>query len=897
MSDQHGKDAMRGLESTRTLRLVHGNVDDDETLPVPTESTANAAEGEHSLVEQTLPLSVVQSATNRSLAAQSSTGTPNQARPNGARFRHLRAWREGGLGRVYIALDEELHREVALKEIKPQHAGNKNSQERFLVEGEITGSLEHPGIVPVYGMGRYGDGRPYYAMRFVHGESLEEAIHRFHHGEQKTKDREPAAAGSRSETLEVAAPSSQLSSGGIESSKTNDKGQSTKDDVGERFVEFRELLGRFIAVCHAVAYAHSRGVIHRDLKPANILLAKYGETLVVDWGLAKVAGQADQALSTAGETPLEIQSGTGTAPTRFGAIVGTPAFMSPEQAEGRQDLMGSPSDIYSLGATLYYLLTGRCPFMDPRLDVVLANVRHGRFPRPRQVKPDLPRALDAICFKAMALRREDRYETASDLANDLEHWLADEPVSAYPERSLERALRWVRRHKSAALTSAIGLLLLTVVAIAAAVLVNHQRIIADTARKNADLAFRQARDAVDDLFTKVSEDSLLNQPGMQGLRKDLLQKTLDYYEQFLKQRANDSSVKEEFAATLFRAGRIIDELQSPDKALPYLQQAREIQEQLLQESAHDPKRVQALGDTENALGRSLHRSQQFDKALAEYQKGRDLRQQLVRLVPENKEYQRALANSVMNIGLAKKDLGEFDQAAEQLHTAQNLRLAQLAAGGDTAKLRRDLAMGSYNEGVLEEKKQQPAEAAKYFDAAIERFEKLQADDPHDLSIQYNLAICYRKSADVHSASNSLDEATRLYLLARDTFARLVDRNPEVAEYQSSLAGIYMNIAGHQEGTAAIASFEKSRAIFTDLVQQYPQNPQFRRDLAVTLRELGVVQIKTGDRETGRQNLRSSVELLEKLLEEFPNNSVFQDDLDTSRHALDEALAPAQSQAA
>src|SRR5205085_427047 len=156
----------------------------------------------------------------------------------------------------------------------------------------------------------------------------------------------------------------------------------------------------------------------------------------------------------------------------------------------------------------------------------------------------------------------------------------------------------------------------------AAVLVNHQRMIADrlaidngrlateerAARDQAELAFREARGAVDDLFTKVSEDALLNEPGMQGLRRDLLEKTLDYYQRFLTQRALDPSVKEEYATTLFRAGRIIDELQSPEKALAYLQQAREIQERLFNERPSDPTRLKALGDTENALGRSLHRS-------------------------------------------------------------------------------------------------------------------------------------------------------------------------------------------------------------------------------------------------------------------------------------------------
>src|SRR5262249_38938352 len=155
----------------------------------------------------------------------------------------------GGLGRVSVASDEELHREVALKEIQEQHASDPASRSRFVLEAEVTGGLEHPGIVPVYGLGQYADGRPFYAMRLIKGDSLKDAIARFHETEGPGRD------------------------------------------AGEQVVEFRKLLGRFIDVCNAIAYAHSRGVLHRDIKPDNVMLGKYGETLVVDWGLAKVMGQ------------------------------------------------------------------------------------------------------------------------------------------------------------------------------------------------------------------------------------------------------------------------------------------------------------------------------------------------------------------------------------------------------------------------------------------------------------------------------------------------------------------------------------------------------------------------------------------------------------------------------
>ncbi len=631
------------------------------------------------------------------------------------------------MGKVWIALDRELHREVALKEIKTQHAGNQASRDRFLIEGEITGSLEHPAIVPVYGMGRYSDGRPYYAMRFVHGESLEEAIERFHRPQRQSHDQQLSPTQNNPNQAPTAAATFQLASAvagdAAATGDTSSVASSQPDRENKEFnraVAFRELLGHFMAVCNAIAYAHSRGVLHRDIKPANILLAKYGETLVVDWGLAKVAGVKDQFDVASGETQLELQSAGSTTKTRLGVVVGTPAFMSPEQAQGRQDLMTSASDIYSLGATLYCLLTGHSPFEAHNLETVLERVRRGEFHRPRDVNADVPRPLEAICMKAMAVRREDRYPTATALADDLQHWLADEPVSAYPENKLERATRWVRRHKAVAISSSIGVVLVALVSMLGVVLVNHQRQISarladengrlalqeHAAKEQSELAFRQARGAVDDLFTKVSEDSLLNAPGMQRVRRDLLEKTLEYYQKFLKQRGDDPTIEEELATTQFRAGRILDELRSPEEALPHLQKAREMQSRLLAKSPHNPTRLNALGDTENALGRSLHRGHHFDAALAEYQKGRDLRQELADLTPDDLESQRELANSIMNVGLVEMDRGDLDAAAEQFRAAQQLR-ENLLKKEDSYNLQRDLAMGLYNQGTLEVKRKRP----------------------------------------------------------------------------------------------------------------------------------------------------------------------------------------------
>ncbi len=325
----------------------------------------------------------------------------------------------GGLGEVFVASDEGLNRQVALKEILGPRAHNKRDQALFLAEARVTGNLEHPGIVPVHGLGASPDGRPFYVMKRVQGGTLGDAIRKFH----------------------------ALGSPGT--------------GPGERRRELLRLLARFTAVCNAVHFAHSRMVLHCDLKPKNIILGDYGETTVVDWGLAM---------------PITRPAPGGEAPTdplvwpfadieglqREGA--GTRAYMSPEQAAGRLDAMGPESDVFSLGATLYHVLFGSAPAPvggDP------LGRRAEAPPPPGGGRPDVPRALAAVCRKAMSPRPGDRYASASLLADDIEHWLVDEPVSAYRDPLPARVARSVR-HNRTKVAAATALLATALVSMAVA---------------------------------------------------------------------------------------------------------------------------------------------------------------------------------------------------------------------------------------------------------------------------------------------------------------------------------------------------------------------------------------------------------------------------------------------
>ncbi|MCC6493107.1 MAG: serine/threonine protein kinase [Pirellulales bacterium] len=349
-------------------------------------------------------------------------GVPGFAPPGRAaseRFHIQQVHAQGGLGVVFVARDEEIDRTVALKQIKSAWADDDNCRARFLLEARVTGRLEHPGIVPIYALGADATGRPFYAMRLIRGESLLEVIERFH------------------------------------------AGRATGDLARQRISELRKLLKRFVDACNAVDYAHSKGVIHRDLKPANIMVGKYGETLVVDWGLAKVIGsEEDVALTTRMVRRPGDDGGAGE--TVIGTTIGTPAYMSPEQAAGRNDELTPATDVYSLGATLYHMLTGALPLdSDEDMGVVMARIQRGSVARPEVRAPWLPRPLASICMKALAAGPEARYASARALADDIERWLGDEPVRAHAEGWNERTYRWIRNHRTLAALLAAGYLAAT----------------------------------------------------------------------------------------------------------------------------------------------------------------------------------------------------------------------------------------------------------------------------------------------------------------------------------------------------------------------------------------------------------------------------------------------------
>lgn len=713
------------------------------------------------------------------------------------RFEILRPHAWGGLGEVFVAQDREVNREVALKRLRERCADDAGSRARFMREAEITGGLEHPGIVPVYGLGASEDGRPHYAMRFIRGETLKEAIKQFH------------------------SASAQMPS--------------------ERRIELRQLLTRFIAVCNAVEYAHSRGVIHRDLKPSNIMLGKYSETLVVDWGLCKALGHREGEEPT-DERMLIPSSGSGSSETLPGSAIGTPAYMSPEQSEGKIEEVGPASDVYSLGATLYTILTGKEPFESTIIGVILGKVQTGDFVQPRERNPKVSRALNAICLKAMSLRPKDRYPSCAALASDIEHWLADESVTAFQDPVTTRALRWVRRHRTAAATSAALIAAAFVALVAGTALLGRantqiraaaaeaqrqrddatkqrgvaesQRQVADAQRTLADAArltaetekrraednFRKARQAVDRYFTLISESRLIDVPGAEPLRKELLNAALDYYRKLPKTDSADPDVQAELAAAYFRMA-IIENDTGSSNWLPEIQKGLEITERLI------------------ASKTPIDTFKSFDA------------------------------------GIARPGAGTVFQADFQL-------MSHLP------------------------------EATKTVERMVNVWEKLVLLHPRSIGMRIDLATqlhvlghlkLYGRWIDSKSQSRSLREALASYSRARDLWKVLIREFPTNPRFRGNLSGEYNSLGSalllQGNDSAALAAHQEAVALSRLLVREYPEIPSYRVDLAGGYEHLTQLY-------ASMRNVRGAVEAKthelaarKKLVADFPTVASYKTDLE------------------
>ncbi len=696
-----------------------------------------------------------------------------------SRYARTQLHAKGGIGQVWLARDGELGREVALKELRPEQGSSPDTWSRFVDEARITGQLEHPGIVPVYELSVHPeDGDPFYTMRFVRGKTLNQAVHAYHE---------------------------------------------KRDDGRAGPLDLASLLTTFVSLCNTVGYAHSRGVIHRDLKGQNVVLGDFGEVILLDWGIAKLVGPGQPTKGDPAAAGMVVSLGEGGAAhegTAHGEVIGTPFYMAPEQAEGRVEEIDARTDIYGLGAILYEILGGKAPYEGYATGEVLRKVREGALPSPRLTNPEVSKALEAICLKAMAKRREDRYPTALVLAEEVRRWLADEPVSAYREPWTIRLARSARRHRTAVLAGAAVLIMAVVGLSVTSVLIGRER---DEARRQR----QQARQAVDDNYTRVAEEWLADR--LDPLQLEFLQKALAYYRDFAAADAADPGLRREQGRAYLRMGDVLRKLGRHDEAEPAYRRSIAILGRLAVEAP-------AVAEVRDHL------------AEATYRLGSE----------------RATRNRAAGL----------DEAGQLFRTAAATQEARLAEAPATA---RRVALGRTLDALADLLRVtgRADEAEATYRRAIPLLERAAADEPGAVAARQELGVALDGLGFLLKGRGQGDEAMTTARRAVEAFEGLVALAPTLPAPRDGLAKAYDTLALLLRDAGAPAEsavvLDKEVALKRRLVEDYPARPEYRRTLARGLINRGIIDRETGRPAEADAAYSEALTLNEKLATEFPDD--------------------------
>jgi tetratricopeptide (TPR) repeat protein/tRNA A-37 threonylcarbamoyl transferase component Bud32 len=695
-----------------------------------------------------------------------------QVRYPEGRYRVIRRINQGGQGDIFLAMDQSLNRQVALKRLRKRYAYSPDLQARLLLEAEVAARLEHPSFLPVHFAGFDRKGRPYFVMRYIEGDSsLKSRIDEFH----------GSAAGL------------------------------TPD---QRAQGLRKLLRHFVDVCYAVAYAHDRGVIHRDIKPGNVLVGQFGETYLVDWGMVKFTGRSASPGAWSGQALLP-SGDRHSAYTIEGG--GTPAFMSPEQVA--RCPLDFATDVYSLGVLLYALLTGQNAFTGETRSKVEAKILRGEFFPPRHVDGRVPAALEAVCLKAMRREPADRYASAKDMARDLEDWMADRPIGVYSEHWLMRARRWARNHRPAAVGMAVLLATSFLCMIVTSVLVVREQ-------GRTEVNFGLARNAVLHLVRLARVP-----PRAKEVRDEIARTALGSAQKFLASRPRDRAVRLDLAQTnraIANIGRAVGEVENPQHLyqqgadlLAALQAEFPADLAIAEEQALNsidtgdfwltngqPARSNAFFEQVlsklEATPRGLTAAQQHVKALAllnlarahnQTDRARTAKELGIRAVEllnslgdkTLRQPEEALILAHTQVGIAELLLGNgresdvaFGQAVQQ---GENL----IKTGKDIPQVKHALACALRYQA--ETRAGDPSRSQQAFELlrqASQHLNSLATEHPHVLEYQRDLAVCNIEIVDLNLAREDITDLLRSREGAGEVIERLnADAEEELGTYAAN----------------------------------------------------------------------------------------------------------------
>jgi tetratricopeptide (TPR) repeat protein len=734
----------------------------------------------------------------------------------------------GGMGIVYKARQIGLNRLVALKMVLAGAHADEEELQRFRIEAEAAARLQHPGIVQIHEIGEH-DGRPYFSLELVDGGSL-------------------------------------------------DKKLAGTPWAPEQSAELLESLAR------AMHYAHDRGIVHRDLKPANILLqeetTKDTKNSKEDLGALRVlCGSFTPKITDFGLAKrLDDVSGR----TQTGAIVGTPSYMAPEQAGGRPGMVGPAADEYALGAILYELLTGRPPFRAATVwDTVEQLMTQEPVP-PRTLQPKVPRDLETICLKCLQKDPRKRYASAGHLAEDLRRFLAHEPIHARPVGAWERAVKWARRRPAWAILWAVS-------ALAAATLVTvillYTGRLQDTVaqerkwRREAAANLKTVRVTVQRYFTRISQTKMLNVPGLQPLRNELLEEALSFYQGLISQYGHDPNVRADLGATYHQLGAINFAMGRGSQAMHAYEEAMQIRRQLVAQRPDHMGSRNDLAETLNGYATAIKDvGRRKVEAEAHYREALAIRDSLVRAHPEAEVFQNGLADTLCDLAMLLKGLnGKAEEAIRLLKRARRVREQLVSREPDDPEGLYHLARVHNQLANLQTDNRKKPDALDSYRRALVIRRKLVARFPDNINYQNDLAWSHNNIGLLLSEIGRPKEAMASYRRAMVIRQQLAHDNPAVVEFQHNLASSYNNLGLllyrlSGKDREALEVFEKGLDIRLRLSRKYPGNVLFKTRLAHILQNLGNLKSNLGLKTEAFGLYRQALELREEIVRADPHNA-------------------------
>jgi hypothetical protein len=745
-------------------------------------------------------------------------------------FRLLREIGRGGMGVVYEAQQISLGRRVALKVLPFAAVLDSRQIARFKHEAQAAAQLNHPNIVSVFAVG-VERGVHYYAMQFIDGQPLDRALIELRQKYlPKTRAAKSAALASTwSVSHNLRLPDS-LDTAKSDHASTQQPFLSSRAAGNSEY--FRAVVRLGIQAASALHAAHENGIVHRDIKPSNLLLDGNGKLWVTDFGLAR--RQTDAPL------------------TRTGDLVGTLRYMSPEQALGQVALIDHRTDIYSLGATLYELLTLEPAFPGDEGAALIRQIERNEPRPPRQLQPKIPVDLQTVILKGMAKRREDRYATAQEFADDLQRVLEGKPTVARPPSLLDRTARWAQRHREiVAVGSLVGLLALLGLTVGTFMLVREQKRTDDNF-KLAEQRFHDAQAAVEGIGMRFS-DKLGKIPGAARIRQDLLNQTLKYFRESVEKAKDNPVLREDLASTYGRIGKLSAEIGSNADAIEADRMSIKIFDELVAANPQKADYRRQLGVSQNYLALALERAGKSDEARSAYAKAIRLQEEILTAGEDRGKSLEDLANDCSNLGHLQNEMGDVDGAAASIGRAVDLQRQLRRDEPDDPERMRNLAVTLNKLGGLYAE-HQPERSIKYYEEAAALQKKAADLRPDESVYRGELALTYNNLGVAQSRSGAVADATESYKKVVDLMGELVQQSPAEKSYRRTLALGFNNLGEAQRKlgynklgeaqrklfSAAESSFHRAVALQEILVEQDRQNVDLQSELGVMYNDLGVV---------------------------------------------------------